>query len=800
MSQQPGSGIVFQRFLSVAADSPVVKTHGHKNQIYAGIDLIYAWQIMMFKNVRLFILVTIIFLGGDLASANEPGKLSPKHVTSGKCASCHVEETKQWSNSHHAWAWKFPTPETVLGDFNNTRFGHKGIVSKFTKRDDKYFVETDGVDGKLTIFEVKGTIGVTPLQQYIVETEPGRLQSLDVVWDTIKRRWYHLYPNQDVGAGNGLHWTGPYKNWNSRCAECHATDFQKNFDIQKKTYSSVSSEIGVGCEACHGPGEAHVKWASAPTTFDALKWTNVSDRGLTVNFSRSSEKSEIERCAQCHSRREPLGASSPPAHEAFDGHYRLANLRNGLYHADGQILDEVYVYGSFLQSKMHQRGVRCSDCHNSHSGELKAAGNVTCTQCHSPAGNERFPTLRKGVFDGPEHHFHKADSSGAKCANCHMPERLYMVIDGRRDHSFRIPRPDLSMKIGTPNACTDCHDDKKATWAAGYLEKWYPKSLNRNAHFGEIIDAGRKVINQQTAEGLMVLANDTANPVNVRATALDLLRPHNSPAIAQRMTKHLEDPSPVVRSAAVVLQRSAPMQVRLRFLVPMLNDPVLSVRISVARAMLGIRGVRFPPKIAQEMQTVMTEYRQSLLAKADFPESQLAIAGTALVLRNLQAAIRAFSEAVRMDPQLVQAWLTQARILVALKDVSAAEKVLETAITHNPTDGNLFYNLGQLQVSLGETNAAISSFEKAISLMPIDDRPKITLGIMMSRIGNHEKAIKYLIDISDINSTPPDVFFHLGMSYLALGEKDKANLAYSKLKVLFPQSPLNAQAGKLLNR
>lgn len=103
---------------------------------------------------------------------------------------------------------------------------------------------------------------------------------------------------------------------------------------------------------------------------------------------------------------------------------------------------------------MNAHGVACSDCHDPHSQKLRAPGNAVCAQCHLSV-----------KFDVPEHHRHKPGTKGGECASCHMPTVTYMVVDPRHDHAMRIPRPDLSVKLGTPNACNDCHKDKKPSWA-----------------------------------------------------------------------------------------------------------------------------------------------------------------------------------------------------------------------------------------------------------------------------------------------------------------------------------------------
>ena len=419
----------------------------------------------------------------------------PAYVGSETCADCHLEATEAWKGSHHEKAWTPTTPQNVLGDFDDAVFGHKGITSRFFKDGETYMIESDGPDGELTRYPVHSVVGIEPLQQYLLETEKGKLQSFDVVWDTEERRWYHLYPDQELFAGNGLHWTGPYKNWNARCAECHATDFDKNYSPEDRSYASTQQEIGVGCEACHGPGEAHLEWAGKLET-SKEPWTGLSETGFTVDLSEGGEVL-LQQCAGCHSRREPLDDGNPLPGTPFHDAYRLSTLREGSYHADGQILDEVYVYGSFLQSKMYAKGVTCSNCHEPHSAELRAEGNGVCTQCHSEAGNPGFSSLLQQKYDDPSHHFHEQGSKGAQCKSCHMIERTYMGIDGRRDHSFRIPRPDLSIETRAPNSCGDCHSDQSARWAAEAIERWYPDNTHRGPHFSQTIAAGAQRSDRQ---------------------------------------------------------------------------------------------------------------------------------------------------------------------------------------------------------------------------------------------------------------------------------------------------------------
>jgi hypothetical protein len=373
-----------------------------------------------------------------------------------------------------------------------------------------------------------------------------------------------------------------------------------------------------------------------------------------------------------------------PYHEA----YRLSLLSPGLYHADGSIEDEVYVYGSFLQSKMYANGVRCSDCHDPHRLERKAEGNALCTQCHSPAGNPRFPSLPLEVYDDPSHHFHPEGTPGAECKSCHMIERVYMGIDGRRDHSFRVPRPDLTAETGAPNACNDCHTDRDPEWAAAEIAARFPDSAHRGPHFSQAFAAARQSPGTRI-ESLADIAAAPDMPGIVRATALELMLAGANEAVAKQGAAHLSDPDPLVRAAAVPLQRAAAPEDRVGRLAPVLRDPVRSVRMAAGREFLDVPPGSLPPETAAAARAALGEWRASMQLKADFPETHMALGGAALVMRDVPSAEAAFAEAVRLDPQLVQAWGMMARIHAAMGDPVAALEALEAGLAANPGDPEL---------------------------------------------------------------------------------------------------------------
>jgi tetratricopeptide (TPR) repeat protein len=709
-------------------------------------------------------------------------------VGSAECSQCHEAEHVAWMRSHHGWALREATPENVLGDFSDVSVEFGGITTRFFRKGDAFFVETDGEDGALTEFKIEYTVGVEPLQQYLVETRDGRLQALDLAWDTDKRRWFHLYPDSIADARDGFHWTGSYKNWQARCATCHQTDFKKNYDQNSDGYQSTWSELTVGCEACHGAGEAHVSWAQSPDSYNPDQFTDADAKGLLVAFldGKAGQRTEIEICAGCHSRREALDPDSPPVGAAFHDHFNLALLRPGTYHADGQINDEVYVYGSFLQSKMHANGVKCSNCHEVHSGALITEGNAVCTQCHSSQGREEFPTLKLADYDTPEHHYHGQNTEGSKCVSCHMPAKTYMVVDPRRDHSFRVPRPDLSVKIGTPNACTGCHNDQSIRWAADRVSEWFPNGRSGSPNFGEVLKAAESFDNPGTAERLVELAKDREAAGIIRATAVARLAQRLDEAIAQELLPLLGDTEPLVRAATIRALISAPSGLRARFVAGLMNDNSRLVRQEAARTTLDLPTQGLDKEQLKIVADARNDYQRSLQGRLDFPETHLQLGGLALTRRNLPAAKAAFERAVWLDAQLVNAWMTLGRIAFVEDGPQSAAIVLRSAIEKNPDTAILKQSLGNALLEQGLFDDSLEALEQAQALEPRE--PSIPLDIARLHLAANRPnaAINELEAARARGLLIPEILEILAIAYAQTGELSRAAEAAKALVAQYP--------------
>ncbi len=745
------------------------------------------------KNLLLavaLVLLAVLSLGGcgdDAPQAMRAGaRASMDFVSDTRCADCHAYEFERWTGSQHDLAMQIADPTTVLGDFDDAVFEHAGDTTRFYKDGERFLVHTAGPDGALTDYEVRYTFGVAPLQQYLIEFDGGKLQCLTIAWDTENERWFTLYPDERIAAGDPLHWTGRYQRWNAMCAECHSTDLQKHYDLETDSYETDWKEIDVGCQACHGPGSAHVAWAEEHAGDSAYgnEWN-----GLGTRLARHAQKEQIDACAPCHSRRVALD-SRPEIGAAFLDNYLPERLHAGYYFPDGQILDEVYVYGSFAQSKMYLRGVACTDCHDPHNLELLSSGNGLCTQCHSTQPPlDRFPDLAAKDYDTPAHHRHPEGSEGALCVNCHMPERTYMVVDPRRDHSFRIPRPDFTALLGTPNACNGCHTDQSAEWAADAIVEWFGEERPR--HFAPIFAAAQAghpdAVNALTA----VSQSPDSTPI-VRATALELLRPYGTSAL-QSVLAGLDDDDGLVRAAAVGgLDRLTP-QLRDQLVVPMLgpslDDPVRAVRIEAARVFSQLPDSAVPEANRASLEAATAEFLAAQAAQADMPASHLNLGVFHVSRGDTRSAEAEYRTALRLDPSFLPARFNLANLLNGEGRNADAEEVLRGGLTAFPAEGELHFSLALLLAEMGRVEDAAAAMQQAARLLPGRPRVHYNLGLLLQQLGRIGEAESVLITAVSKDENDPDPVHALVLIYIEQGEWQRAVPFAEKLVELVPRDP-----------
>ena len=735
------------------------------------------------KRSGLFVAVLIAVLLGGLYGCRSENKTQkketasnslspPEYVGAERCAGCHVQAAEAWRNSHHAQAMMPANASTVLGDFRDARVAKNQVSSSFYKKDGQFYVRTDGPDGKLADYPLAYTFGVYPLQQYLVPFPNGRFQSLVLAWDSRRKeeqgqQWFHLYPNEKMPHTDPLHWTGKNQTWNYMCADCHSTNLRRNYDLANDTYATTWSEINVACESCHGPGSNHVAWALSSEKSGSTK-------DLVVQLK--SKPLQLETCAPCHSRRRPI-KSNPQPGEAFLDAYFPSLLDDGVYFADGQIQEEDYEYGSFVQSKMYHKGVTCSDCHNPHSLSLPSKDlNAVCRQCHP------------STFAAREHHHHSLNSAGALCVNCHMPTRTYMVNDVRRDHSFRIPRPDLSAAYDTPNACNQCHSDKTARWAEDAIAKWFGPNRRHEPHFVEDLDAARR--GSAGAEGLLIsLITDSSQPAIARATALSLMPRYLGVESLPAVQASLADGDALVRAAAVrALEPLGPSE-RLQLAGRLLSDAVRAVRIEAARLLAGSPAELVPEPQKAALASAISERIESEMASAERPENHMNLALLYAQMGRVKDAETELRTALRLDSKFIPAMVNLADLYRIQRREEEAQLLLDKAISLDSTAAEPIHALGLLKSRLGQQQEALKLFARAAALQPSVTRYAYVYAVALHSYGEREKAIAVLTKSYETRHADRDVLTALITFNRDKGDMSSAVLYADRLVQLSPRDP-----------
>jgi tetratricopeptide (TPR) repeat protein len=656
-----------------------------------------------------------------------------------------------------------PDAQSVRGDFDDRRLVFHGVESRLFRDGERFRVTTADPGGERATYDIAYTFGHYPVQQYLVDIGDGYLQALNLAWDSRAadeggQRWYHLRDDEPIDPGHPFFWTRHFQNANSRCIECHSTGFAKRYDPGSAAYATAWAEAGVGCESCHGPASRHLELAAADrlggaeTGFarrpaPALAWSFRGEDAIATP-SGTRDDSWIDTCGGCHSRRASLGDPEPGA--AYHGQYRLALLEEGLYFADGQIDDEVFVMGSFLQSKMHAGGVTCGNCHDPHSGRPRLRGNGLCAQCHQPA-----------VYDRKAHHRHAPDSPGAQCVDCHMPEKVYMQVDARRDHSFSLPDPWLSGRLGVPNACTGCHRERDDAWAAAAMRDW---GLEPD---GDTWATANRGLGRQDTRVFRNYAEDPAilelAPIR-QATLVASLAGFPTRAALEISSAYLGAGDPLLRRAAVNALQPIPAGLRWQLLSPLIGDPVKTVRLEVANRLADLRP-QLEGADAERLDGLLDEYREALAYQADTPGGQLAIGSLEARLGYPILAERAYKRALDIEPHFVPALLNLADLYRELGSDGEAVELLRQALEFAPDDANVNQAMGLYLVRAGKQSEARDYLARALEQENASPRHAYVYAVALDSAGRTADAIAALDAATERWPNTLDLYF-LQVSYM----------------------------------
>jgi tetratricopeptide (TPR) repeat protein len=694
------------------------------------------------------------------------------------CKNCHQKQHDKWEQSHHYMAMLPPDDSTVKGDFNNTSFTADGITSKFFKKDGKFIINTEGDDGKNHDYEVKYTFGFTPLQQYLVEFPGGRMQVPRLSWDVKQKKWFNQYAGQKIPSHDWLHWTGNAQNWNTMCASCHSTNLQKNYNIDGDSYHTTYSAINVSCESCHGAGKLHIDYVNG----DDYKTGQKIKGSLLQLDSGAKQLTQINTCMPCHARKSDLSASLIQSDEIMDNYIpEIPDTEH--FYADGQVNDEDYIYTSFTQSKMFRHGIKCSNCHDPHSTKTILTSSQTCLQCHAK------------TYEAPSHTFHAASITAVDCQSCHMPGKLYMGNDLRHDHSFRVPRPDLSVKYATPNACNNCHKNKTAQWAAAAIIKWYGPA--RKYHFSEDLVPGSK-LDESSEAHLVKLFADTTVPDIIKATAAKYLGSIQTQTSLAALIKCLSNKDAQTRYRALRSLENFQQTSWLNAVGPLLTDKVRAVRIAAADMYSSIPSNQVPAQYAQAFTFANNELQSYLIYQADFSVGNLMIADHYLQQQDYKNAEKFYLRGLKKDSLMNYGRLNLSAVYNAQGKNAEAMQVLKTAAIIDPKNDRIFYNLALLSNELNDNTAAGKYFAKAVELKSSNPKVYYNYGLLLNGNKNYREAENVLLKGISLDPGSAQLLYALTFVYMQSGNMIKARETGVKLKQLDSGNPEYTQLFKNL--
>lgn len=733
----------------------------------------------------LAVFIAWLWFDADPAPTTSFSAAPPQWVDESACKQCHLSQHEDWRGSHHHLAMQTASADTILATFEG-ELSSDTETSRFFRRDGDFWINTTGADGELADYRVAYMIGVEPLQQYLLELPDGRLQAHPAAWDVANARWFHLYEEEGVDHYHRLHWTKAQQNADFMCIECHTTGFERNYDAASDTHNSRWHALGVGCQACHGPASTHLQWAAGGMP------ENVPGKGFARDPGHG-KAAEMTTCGRCHSRRAPLGNSYTHGADLLDDYLPML-LSAELFDVDGKINGEVFEYASFRQSKMHAAGVACSDCHNPHSARLRAPDNAVCTQCHNPQalpmrGDINAAGLLAKNYDDPSHHHHPEGSSGSLCISCHMPGKLYMGNDLRRDHSFSSPNPIQARALSHDDACIDCHKGSARNYLRMKFEHWYPHATSRDNGYARDLHSARNGL-PGAAAGLLQQLSRRDLPDIRRATLLNELAAYPS-AVAQRVvTDALMDESPLVRRTAIeLLPTMLPAPDQVSVLKMMLADPVRAVRLAASWQLLQLlpgTGVD-----VLELRQLVAEYEQSQATMLDRADAHYNLAGVYQLTGREEMVEPALRAALQRDAAfhpariMLAQWLEQ-----AVNDPRAGHELLREGAGRYPHEASLHYGFGLMRVRQGAHDDALQALRRAHEHAPEDSQYAYVLAVAMHGNGQVNEALEILRNA--LRRDPADRNVRAALiGYLhAAGHETEAQFLLEELRMQNPGDPL----------
>ena len=559
------------------------------------------------------------------------------------CQSCHRQAHDTWTSGRHSKMIQPAGPASVKADFSKDTITLKGRRYRLRAADGHYFITESFLTGKPREHRVEFTLGSRRIQHFLTTIENGWMVILPPSWDVQRQQWFD---NMEIVRPDE-HEETLVQLWNKNCVGCHVSQQENNYQPETKTYATKWIDFGTSCERCHGPGSAHVQAHAQARPGAAL-----SDQ-LIVRPTRLDPKASSMICAQCHSLRDVIAPGYVAGADYYDHFQPLLEHRpqkadDPAYWADGRPRRFSNDAIGLWESRCFQRGgATCTNCHRAHLPDVDRnpqlappASNALCTQCHQ--------TIGAAVSD---HTRHAAGSSGSSCVDCHMPKTVVSIKATMRDHTIGLPAPENTVAFGIPNACTECHTDKKAGWAVDAVEKWWPRG--RRARFVEraqVFTAARAQRTEVLDRLIAIGADHDQGPI-IQANAVGYLGGYKDARVLPALLAAAKDDQPAVRSAALSsLGQLLEGDASRASIVKGLGDPQRSVRMSALMALVNRGGGPLAPADLPRFQAASREFAARARPHQDDARIQRDLGLVHLLASDVDRAAEALQISVGLEP------------------------------------------------------------------------------------------------------------------------------------------------------
>ena len=636
----------------------------------------------------------LLWLVGIRVAGTAPSRATQAAAYAGAqaCAACHTEVHETWLGGRHSRMLQPATASSVIGDFSKPSVVLHGNRFQLRSANGEFFIAESFLTGKLQEHRVEYTLGSRRIQHYLTTIDKGWIVVLPPSWDVQRQAWFD---NMDIVRPGKTKGT-PIQQWNKDCVGCHVSGEDKNYRGESQDYRTRWTDFGTTCERCHGPGRAHIDAYS-----DSRHTRPVGER-LIVKPTRLDPATSSMICAQCHSLRNVIN----PGYQAGDNYfdffmprleYDPGTDRELPYWPDGRPRRFSNDAIGLWQSACFRRGgATCTTCHqNAHepnvdrNPRLAAGNNALCSQCHREIGQQLTAHTR-----------HAADSPGSACVECHMPKTVISINATMRDHTISLPAPENTAALGIPNACTECHADRKPAWAVDVLKSWWPNGRRaRLVERAQAFSAARKTAPEALEPLIRIAADAGAGPL-IQATAVGYLRHYSQPAAVVALLAAARAGDPAVRAAAIASLGDAedagrPGATRTA-VIGALSDRRRAVRIAALVSLINGRGSALAPPDAERLQSVGHEFAALSSLYDDDPGFDRDLGLVYFVGADFDRAAAMLQLALRLDPQGPSTAFLLALARLGQGQTAEARALLEQVSPSDPSYGPARKRLEQL--------------------------------------------------------------------------------------------------------